>query len=304
MKGITLFIFGGVAEMSDEPPNPKTEFLMAIAGPVSSLVISGIFFGLSAMGRSLAWPVPLVGVFHYLYVINLLLVAFNMIPGFPLDGGRVLRSALWAWKGDLRTATRAAAKVGEVFGFVLIALGVLQFIRGDFIGGLWWLMIGIFIRYAAKQGYNQVVIRQALRGEAVSRFMNPSPVTVGPAITVQDLVDNYIYKYHYKMFPVVADGNLLGCVSTRQVRNLPPQRWAQTHVGEIITANSCDNTVSPDEDAMVALSLMNRTQASRLLVVDHGRLMGILALKDLLKFLNLKMELEGPDEDLPLRKAG
>ena len=306
MKGITLFIFGGVAEMSDEPPNPKTEFLMAIAGPASSLVIAGIFWGLAALGGGYAWPLPLVGIFHYLSWLNLLLVVFNMIPGFPLDGGRVLRSALWAWSGDLRRATRAAAKVGEIFGFVLIGLGVLQFIMGHFIDGLWWFMIGMFIRHAAKQGYNQVVIRQALRGEPVSRFMNPNPVTVDPAATVADLVNNYIYRYHYKMFPVVADGNLVGCISTRQVRDVPPQRWDQTHVSEIITSCSAENTVSPDEDAMVALSMMNRTQASRLLVVDHGKLRGILSLKDLLQFLNLKMELEGPDEELPppMRKAG
>jgi predicted transcriptional regulator len=180
----------------------------------------------------------------------------------------------------------------------------MEFIVGAFVNGLWWFMIGMFIRYAARQGYNQVVIRQALRGEAVSRFMNPSPVTVGPATTVQDLVDNYIYKYHYKMFPVVAGGNLVGCVSTRQVRGVPSERWAQTHVSEILADCSGGNTVSPDEDAMVALSLMHRTQASRLLVVDHGRLAGILSLKDLLKFLDLKMELEQPGKDLPMRKAG
>jgi Zn-dependent protease/predicted transcriptional regulator len=292
MKGITLFIFGGVAEMSDEPPNAKVEFLMAIAGPLSSLFIAGVFYLIYLGTTAAEWPLPVNGVIRYLAYINVLLAIFNTLPAFPLDGGRVLRSILWGVKQDLRWATRVSATVGSMFGILLIVLGVFQFIGGNFIAGLWWFLIGLFIRGAAQMSYQQVLVRNALQGESVRRFMNPNPVTAPSSINLEELVEDYIYKYHYKMFPVVDNGNLMGCISTRQVKEVPRENWSRETVGQLATQCSLDNTVSPETDALKALSMMNRTGNSRLLVVEGNKLVGVLTLRDMMQFLSLKVELE------------
>jgi Zn-dependent protease/CBS domain-containing protein len=292
MKGITLFIFGGVAEMGDEPPSPKAEFMMAIVGPLSSIAIALIFYGIHVAGKgSLAQPVN--GVISYLAWINGILAGFNLIPAFPLDGGRVLRSILWGIKGNLRQATRISSWIGSAFGVFLIIVGVLNILRGNFIGGMWWFLIGMFVQGAAKASYQQLLTRKALEGEPLSRFMNTQPVTVPPSVSVDQLVDDYIYKYHYKMFPVVEDGHkLIGCVTTKQVKELSREEWNRKKVGEIARECSDENTISPRDDAVEALSLMRRNGASRMMVVDEGKLVGIISLKDMMKWLSLKMELE------------
>jgi len=295
MKGITLFIFGGVSEMEDEPQNAKIEFLMAIAGPVSSVVLGGIFLGIHWAVESAQAPESVSGVLQYLGWLNVILAIFNMIPAFPLDGGRVLRSILWAAKKDLRWSTRVAAAFGSGFGLLLILLGLLTFITGAFITGIWYFLIGMFIRGAAQMSYRQVLIRRALGGEPVARFMEPNPIIVPPSITVEQLVNDYFYRYHYKMFPVASDGTLVGCITSRQVRNVPREQWDQHRVEDILAPCSIENTIPPDTDAMKALSIMNRTGNSRLLVVDGDHLMGIVTLKDMLKFLNLKLDLEGEE---------
>lgn len=295
MKGITLFIFGGVAEMGDEPQSPKAEFMMAVAGPLSSIVIALLFYGLYRAGRGGGLPVPIIGVLAYLGFINGILAAFNLIPAFPLDGGRVLRSILWKIKGNIHRATRITSQIGKGFGILLIVLGVLQFLTGNFIGGMWWALIGIFVHGAAKMSYQRLVIRQALEGENIRRFMESNPVTVPPTISIERLVDDYIYKHHFKMFPVVEDGNRLsGCVTTKDVKNIPREEWGRTKVGDIAEACSAENTIGPEEDPMQALSVMSRNRKSRLMVVENGRLMGIITLKDMLKFLSLKTEIGEP----------
>jgi len=163
MRGITLFIFGGVAEMSASPPSAKSEFFMAIGGPIVSVLLGIAFLALSAIGAG--WPVPLVGVLAYLGWINLILVAFNLIPAFPLDGGRVLRSALWGWKRNLRWATRVATAIGSGFAFLLIGLGIFRFIFGDFIGGIWYVFLGWFLHQASQASYRNVLVRETLVGE-------------------------------------------------------------------------------------------------------------------------------------------
>lgn len=290
IEGITLFMFGGVAEMGEDSPRPLSEFLMAVAGPISSLVLSGIFY---AIVMFVLAPGPIAGVIRYLAMINAVLAIFNLLPAFPLDGGRILRSLLWAWKKDLRWATRLSSRIGTVFGMFIIVLGVFQFLTGNFIAGLWWFLIGMFLRRSAMSAYEQLVIRQALEGEPVQRFMNKDPVTVRPSILVKELVDDYVYKYHYKMFPIVEDsGQLVGCITTKHVKDVPRQEWDTKHVSDISEACSEENVIPPDTDAMKALSLMNRTGASRLLVATGNRLVGILALKDMLKFLQLKVEMD------------
>lgn len=293
MKGITLFIFGGVAEMEEEPPGAWTELLMAAAGPLASIVIALVFYALYVLGAGGVMPVPAHAVVGYLALINALLAGFNLIPAFPLDGGRMLRAVLWAVKKDLHWATRVSSWVGSAFGFFLIFMGVLNILRGHFIGGMWWLLIGMFLNSAARMSYQRLVVRRALEGEKVRRFMSEDPVTVSPSLTVDRLLEDVVYRHHHKMYPVVTEsGELTGCVSTQDIKGVPRDEWSQTTVGDLSSSCSSENTIGPDEDATKALSAMNRSSKSRLLVVEGDRLVGILALKDLLHFLSLKVDLE------------
>lgn len=290
IRGITLFLFGGVAELTDEPPSAKAEFWVAVAGPIVSIMLGVMFIGFSLIEQPLATR----AVLSYLGLINFILVAFNMIPAFPLDGGRVLRAILWAAKDNLRSATKITSRIGEFFGIGFIALGIVSlFTTANLIGSLWWVLIGMFLRQAAQMSYQQLLLRRALEGEPVSRFMRTHPVVVPPNTTVADLVARFIYTHHHKMYPVTTNGHLLGCVSTREVKEVPRDQWSVRTVGEVASECSCENTVSPDTDAMEALAKMNRSGASRLLVVDRsGNLQGIIALKDLMRFMAMKVEME------------
>lgn len=292
IKGITLFIFGGVAEMDEEPASPKAEFLMAVAGPLASFALAFVLYAALLTVSEAGSPVSVRGVLFYLAYLNGLLAAFNLIPAFPLDGGRMLRAALWGWRGDIRWSTRISSTIGSGFGLALIALAALAVVRGNFITGMWWFLIGMFIRAAAGMSYHQLLMRDVLRGEPVRRFMNVSPMTVPPSISLQELVDDYIYKYQFKMFPVAENARLLGCVTTREVKAVPRGDWARRTVQEVFKTCSPENTIAPDAEALEALSRMARTGSSRLMVVDKGALVGVVALKDLMRFLSLKLELE------------
>lgn len=308
MRGITLFIFGGVAEMSKEPPSAKAEFFVAIAGPIVSVLISLACIGVALTAGTVASS-PVLMVIWYLGVINGIVVLFNLIPAFPLDGGRVLRSILWHIKGNLRWATRISSALGSAFGLALIVFGLLNLLGGNLIGALWQVLIGMFLRNAAQMSYQQVLVRRALEGEPVSRFMQRELVTVDPSLTVAELVQDYIYRFHHKMYPVTDGERLVGCVTTREVQAIPRDRWPTTTVGEL--AGPCDdnNTTHPDHDAMEALTKLSRTGSSRMMVLEQGRLVGILSLKDLMGFIALKVELEqdgpgGPATAAPLESAG
>ncbi len=293
MEGITLFLFGGVAQMDEEPPSPAAEFYMAIAGPIASVVVAGVCLGLWQWGLVGGWPVAVRGVLMWLGIINVALVAFNLIPGFPLDGGRVLRSILWKVWGDLRRATRAASRVGAGFGLVLIGLGIVELlIGGNVIGAVWWILIGMFIRAAARQGYQQVILRQLLHGDPVRKYMNPEPVTVPAETSLRQLVEDYVYHYHHKMYPVVRDEKLVGCVTTKDLAEIPRGEWDDQLVEYIASDCSGENTISPDADAMDALTQMSGSKASRLMVTTDGKIEGIISLKDLTQLLALRLELD------------
>jgi Zn-dependent protease/predicted transcriptional regulator len=292
MRGITLFVFGGVAHMDEEPPSPGTEFWMAIAGPIASVLIAAASFGLWWLSERVGWPTPIGAVFWYLGFINTVLVVFNMVPAFPLDGGRILRSLLWQTTGSLRKATRVSSVIGSAFGLLLIALGVLQFIAGNFIGGMWWFLLGMFLHSAASTSYEQVLIRRALEREPIQRFVQPDVRTVSPSTSVQQFVDEYVYRYHFRLFPVVQDGQLMGCVKTGRVKEMPRDQWANHQVSEIVEPCSDQNTIEPQADALKALAKMRRQGNSRLMVVDDGHLQGIISLRDMMHLISLKLDLE------------
>ena len=291
MKGITLFIFGGVAQMEDDPPNPKAEFWMAIVGPVSSLLISFVLFMMLWAGRSTAWPVEISGVVAYLAWLNLVLAVFNLLPAFPLDGGRVLRSILWKWKQDLRWATSIASRVGSGLGLILIVLGVISFFTGNFVGGLWWLMIGFFVRMAASQAYQQVLARSVFHDVSVSDIMMTNPVSVPRSITLEEFIHDYVYRHQHQIYPVVSFGRLDGCVTVQAAASVPRDEWTRQTVGSVTSPCTADITIAPEESAEQALAVMSRTGNTQLLVVDGDRLAGMLSLQDMLRLLALKTEL-------------
>lgn len=289
IQGITLFVFGGVAEMGAEPPSPKSEFAMAIAGPLVSIGI-GIVALAGAALRGL-WPDPVVTVLGYLGAMNLILAAFNALPAFPLDGGRVFRAVLWRHHGDLVRATRTAARVGTVFSLLLMGLGAVRLLMGDVLGGVWSFLIGMFLRQAADASYQQVLVRRALDGEPVRQVMTVGPITVRPSLTLTEFIDSYVYRYHHKLFPVQDNGRLLGLISTDQLRGIPRAEWPLRKVGATLVPLSDAATVTPDTEALQALARMREQGQSRLLVVENGRLAGMVTAQDLLNYLNLKLEL-------------
>lgn len=292
MKGITLFIFGGVAEMDEEPPSPKAELLMAIAGPLASILIGLISYQIYILGQHHRWPVSVYGIFGYLAFINGVLAAFNLLPAYPLDGGRVFRSALWYWKNNIKWATRVSSQIGSAFGVGLIILGVFYLLIGNFIGGIWWALIGFFLRSASQMSYRQLFIREAFGGERVKRFMKTDPITVSTSTSVEQLVEEYFYKYHFKMFPVLDNTRLVGCVTTSQIKEIPKESWKHRKVGDIVIRCTNENSVGPEADAMEALTTMYKSGNSRLMVVADDKLVGILSLKDMMKFLSIKLDLE------------
>ncbi|WKZ18433.1 MAG: site-2 protease family protein [Candidatus Jettenia sp. CY-1] len=292
MKGITLFIFGGVAEMGDEPPNAKTEFLMAIAGPLSSIFLGFGFFGINLLIPKSDPLLPMKGVIGYLAYINLILAAFNLLPAFPLDGGRILRSAIWKWTDNIRWATRVASWTGSFFGIALMILGILSIFQGNFIGGIWFFVIGMFVKNAAQISYQQVLLRNVLAGKKVGYFAKVDPVFVPPSISIEQFVEEYFYKYHFKMFPVVENTNIVGCINIAQVKDIPRNEWNQRTVRELAKKCLPENTISPEADTLQALSLMKQNGNTKLMVVEDRKLIGIITLKDILQYFSARMDLE------------
>lgn len=292
IRSITLFIFGGVAQMDEEPPSPKAEFLMAIAGPISSFFLSAVSYLAFEVAYQQGLPLSFIGIFSYLAMVNSVLGAFNMVPAFPLDGGRVLRAALWRWKRDIRRATQSASRVGSLFGLILMLSGVFQVLTGNFMVGVWWFVMGLFLRGAANSSYYQLVARTTLQGESIRHFMTANPDTVAADLPVQTLVEEHFYRSLHETYPVTQDSRLVGSVSSKQVAAIPRDQWARLTALDVAIPCSETNTISADTDALKALSIMNRTGNSRLMVTEGNRLAGIITLKDLLKLVALKLDLE------------
>jgi Zn-dependent protease/predicted transcriptional regulator len=291
IHGITLFVFGGAAEMVEEPKSARTEFLMAIAGPVASLALAGIFHVIALLLEKAGTPDPISGVIGYLAGINVILAVFNLLPAFPLDGGRVLRAALWAWRGSMGWATRVAAAIGGAFGLLLVFLGIASVLWGDVVGGMWLFLIGLFIRAAASSSYQQLIARRALQHVPIGQLMNRHPVTVPSDVPVARAVEAFLAE-NLEFLPVVSEGRVLGGIGLKEVKSLTPEQRAEQPVGRALAPLSSENSIGPEADAAAALAQMQRTGLSRLLVVEDGKLKGVLSLKDLLRYLALRSELD------------
>lgn len=296
IRGITLFIFGGVAELEEEPLSPRVEFRMAIAGPILSVVLGLVFYLLTWLGQGIGWSEPITGVTRYLASLNLILAAFNLVPAFPLDGGRVLRAYLWNRWRDMRRATRVAANAGIGFSLVLMGIGILSVVMGDFGTGIWWILIGLFLRSAAAGSYYDLRTRQAIKGRKVRDFMSDAPIAVSPQLNIRQLADDFVLRHHHEFFPVVDGGRILGSISMKEIKDIPRERWEATRIGAAMVPASEANLIDAQAEAMAALLVMQRQKASRLMVVDGGALVGVLSLKDLLKRLSLQLELEDAAE--------
>jgi len=288
VRSITLFILGGVAQITAEPEKPMREFFMALVGPVSSLVLALFFLVLSLVLRGLSRP--LAASASYLALINVMLAVFNLLPGFPMDGGRVLRSIIWKITGNLRKATRIASRVGQGFAFFLIFVGILQILRGNF-SGLWLILIGWFLHSAAITGYEQVMVEAVLKRVRAEDLMTRDFATVSSLLPVQSLVDDYILKKRERVFLVADDGHLRGIVCLEDVKGIPRENWPAVKVGEIMTPKEKLEVVSPDADGSQVLSRIIGKNIHQVPVMVGDKVTGIICRTDILRFIQLRSEL-------------
>ncbi len=293
VSGITLFIFGGVSQLEDEPPTAGTEFFMAVVGPLSSVLIGIAFLGLWLVARYAEWHGAVRALLGLLCYMNFMLAGFNSMPAFPLDGGRVLRSILWGVTDDLQTATRVAVAIGSFFGFGLIMLGVFLLLNNVVITGVWLAIIGFFLRQAAAGSLQMVTIRQQLQGERVARFMTTDLVTVPREMPVDEFVEDCVFHHRFTYYPVVdEDGRMAGLMSARAPGDVERGRWPETTVGELMREMDEVLTIGPEADAVDVLAELRQREEPRAVIVEDGRPVGIVSLRDLLQFLALKIDLE------------
>jgi len=291
VRRIVLFIFGGVSEIEEEPKEAGLEFKVALVGPLTSFAVALILWFLQYPAH--AFGVAVVAPLEYGAYINVLLGGFNLLPAFPLDGGRVLRAGLWRWKKNLIQATRIATRVGVFFSYVLIFWGFVFVIGGVFIGGLWFILIGWFLKNGAESSYRQTIISEALAGVSIRDIMTREVHTVDPDALVKDIVETHFSKYKHGGFPVEKDSKLLGLVTLQDIRKIPKEKWQETKVGEVMTPFAKLKCASPDETAVDALMKMSRYNVGRLPVQENGRLVGIVSRSDIVHAIQIKTELGG-----------
>ena len=296
VKSITLFALGGIANISKEANSARTEFLIAIVGPITSFVIG---FGALLLAQSMGWTAEedaatIAGsVLGWLGSINLLLALFNLIPGYPLDGGRVLRSILWAIYGDGDRATRHAARVGQLVAGAFIAVGVVQAFTGAGIGGVWLAFIGWFLLTAAQAAHAQVSVMQLLRDVRVADIMASDCATVDERTSVRAIVDDLMLRTGQRCVMVQSDGHVLGLLTPGEVRGIERNRWMEMTARDVMRPLDRLRTVTPDTAVSDALSTMARDDVNQLPVVDHGRLQGIVSRGQIMRLLQARSELGG-----------
>ncbi|MBU0496167.1 MAG: site-2 protease family protein [Chloroflexi bacterium] len=309
VRNITLFLFGGVSNIQRDPDSPRDEFIMAFVGPLTSLVLGGLLIvvagaiaGLQASATAdpaqvMARLDPLTTMLLWLGSINVILGIFNLIPGFPLDGGRVLRSILWAVTKNLHRATRWAAWVGQgiawlmIIGGIAMAFGVdIPFFGTGFLGGLWLVFIGWFLNTASVQSYQQLVVHDLLTGVTVERMMRPNPPTTCPDCTVSSLVHDHVMGTDDHAFPVLDDGRLVGIVTLEDIRKVPRTAWDTTVARAIMTPAERLVTVSPADDAAETLDKLSERDVNQLPVLRGGDLVGLLRRRDVVRWLQFQSQ--------------
>ncbi len=307
VSSITLFIFGGVSNLEEEPATAWTEFSMAIVGPLTSVVLGGIFWGITiALTRhSITFGnlfsganqnTALEAVIGYMGWINILLGVFNLLPGFPLDGGRVLRSILWGSSGNLMSATNVASTVGRVMGWAFIGLGIyiiffpIKYIGGGLFSGLWIAFIGWFLQSAADASRREITLREHLSGIKVKDVMNTQPGSIGPDTSVEEIVNNIFQRLHGRAVPVCANDKLQGIVTIDDVKKVPRDQWAVTRAERIMTRSPL-YTVTPEDGLNEAFKLIGQHNINQVLVTQDGKCQGMLSRADIIAHLQLHQDL-------------
>jgi len=288
---IKLFIFGGVARLSEESKNPVTEFKIAVVGPLSSFVLAIFFWICHKLLGGLNFPLA-QAVTGYLVWINVALGIFNLLPGFPLDGGRILRAILWYRTGSLSRATKWASDVGKGLAIALMVLGAIQIFTGMLIGGLWLIFIGMFLRGVAEGGYQEVLMRQSLENVQVREVMIEDVVNVQPDLTVRELVTDYFLRYGFKGFPVMENNKVTGVVSVAEIKNIHQANDQTTRVTDIMLSLDDTMVISPETSLVIAMRKMLTENIARLLVMENDQLLGMITKTGLMRFLEIKNILE------------
>jgi len=289
VHSITLFIFGGVSNIEQEPTSPGIEFQMAFVGPIVSLLIAGIAYLLSLPLRGVNSPIT--AILTYLAVTNVLLGIFNLIPGFPLDGGRVLRSIIWKVTGSLQKATRAAAIIGQVIAFLFILWGIWQFFGGNVLNGFWIGFIGWFLLVSAQSANSQVMLQSVFRGVTVGEVMNRAPIMVPADISLQKLVDDYFLRYGIRSALVTQDDQLVGLITLSDIRHVPREQWGQVPVSRVMIPLNRLHVVSPQQSLNDVLPLMVSRDVNQLPVMQDGRVVGVLSRDAIMRYLEIKRSL-------------
>ncbi len=288
VRSITLFLFGGVAQIGAEPPSAIAEFLIAIAGPLVSLGLAVFFYAIQPMVGGIA---PLFGLAEYLAYINLALVVFNLIPGYPLDGGRVFRAIMWRITGNMRRATLIAANVGRFFAFVFIFAGVWQIFQGNFGGGLWIAFIGWFLDNAASAQVQQLAIQGILAGHTVEQAMSRNCVSVPENLTLQQLVDEHILGGGQRCFLVNEGSRTVGMMTLHRIQEVPRTDWSTTSAGQVMIPAGQLKQTSPEAELWSALQQMDRDGVNQLPVIQESNFVGMLSREDVISFLRTLREL-------------
>lgn len=304
---ITLFLFGGMAHMDAEPDRPRAEFLTAIVGPLTSIAIGvvatfiGLWLGPNTSGVAevdisvLQQFGPIATLMLWLGPINILLGVFNLVPGFPLDGGRVLRSILWWATGDFKRATFYASLAGQGIAWLLIGSGVLMMLGYSipifgvgFVPGLWSILLGWFLNYAARRSYQQVALSEALDKTPVQRFMLTRLESVPPDITLSEFVFERLLHSDQRFFPVSSDQTFLGLVRLADAQRVAESEWATTPVGDVMVPASELVLLRPEDEASAAMRILTEKGIDPIPVVDQGRLVGLVRREDVLKWVGIR----------------
>jgi len=291
VKRISLFIFGGMAEIEKEPDSPAKEFIIAIAGPLASFFLAFIFGIIWSFTRGIgavAEPVK------YLALVNVVLGIFNLLPGYPLDGGRVLRSIVWKVSGNLKRSTYIASTAGRVIGFMIITAGIFFFFTGNFLNGVWFVFIGWFLQSSAQTGYRQLVFETSIKGIKVRDIINENIVSVTKDIMLEDLVNNYFMRYRYGRFPVIENNKtqrFIGVISLHDIKSIPKEEWNSTEVEDIVKPVSDCEKVDMDMEVFDIIKKMSINNLGHLVVMSGDKIRGMITKSDVMKFIKLRSEL-------------
>jgi Zn-dependent protease/predicted transcriptional regulator len=291
VKNITLFVFGGVAELEEEIKIPSSEFWIAIAGPISSFALAGMFYLFGQFIISLNASEALQELLSYLSLLNLIVAIFNLVPAFPLDGGRVLRAILWHSSGNFIGATRVASIVGQVFAIFLITTGALAVFTNAGFAGFWQILIGFFIFTASRASYAQVLMSEGLKGKTIENLMSKVVFTADISDTIEELVDSTMLRHGVNFVPVTEGNHLLGYVDKKVVEKIDKDNWGTSKVGDVYVPCDKNNTVTPNLDLSDLIDMMYKTNLRKILVGDDGVLLGVITLSDLLEYLALRNSL-------------